>query len=284
MVCPSFLQNILPSSQPDFLIIGAQKSGTTALYDYLSLHPQMIPAARKEVHYFDYGYHHGERWYLNHFPSHLQKWLLRKRTGKTVLTGEASPCYLLFDHSAERAYKMLPDAKLIVLLRNPVDRAFSQYQMNVNRGTVLDPVSKRRVAREPLTFEQAIDAEEERLAKALERLERDEYDRGRWLQMHSYKMRGHYAQQIRRWLEFYPREQMLILESTRLGKDTAATYSEVLRFLDLPHWAPATFPRSHEGKYKEKISPEMRTRLIEYFKPHNEELYDLLGIRFDWDR
>ena len=207
-------------SKPDFLIIGAQKCGTTSLYDYLVQHPQVLAARYKELHFFDYNFQKGEAWYRRRLPSKAQMRAAQKTVGTRVITGEASPCYMVFPQTPERVFRFVPNVKLIVLLRNPVDRAFSQYQMNRAKATVLIPETKQKEVREPLSFDDAIAAEDERMKAALELLERDPLSRGQWFQMHSYKTRGLYAQQLRRWLQWFPSEQMLILDSSEFYKNT----------------------------------------------------------------
>lgn len=271
-------------TRPDFLIIGAQKSGTTSLYNYLVQHPQVLSARRKELHFFDYDYRRGKLWYRRHLPDKSQLRYEKNRVGAPIITGEASPCYMVFPQPPERISRFVPQVKLIVLLRNPVDRAFSQYQMNIAKKTAHINEEKRHVLREPLSFEDAIAAEDERMKAALELLERDPWSRGRWFQMHSYKTRGLYAQQIRRWLQYFPHEQMLILESSEFYKNTDEVYARVLDFLGLQPFHLQQYEAKLVGGYREKMSPEMRAQLLEYFKPHNEDLYKLLGQRFDWDK
>ena len=271
-------------SKPNFFIIGAQKCGTTSLYDYLVQHPQVLSARYKELHFFDYYYQKGEAWYRRRLPSKAQMREARKNGDTRVITGEATPCYMVFPQTPERVYRFVPEVKLIVLLRNPVDRAFSQYQMNRAKETVLDTETGQMVVREPLSFGDAIAAEDERMKTAFELLKRDPWSRGQWFQMHSYKTRGLYAQQLRRWLQFFPREQMLILDSSKFYKNTDEVYARVLDFLSLQPFHLQQYEAKLVGGYREKMSPETRAQLVEYFKPHNDYLYELLGQRFRWDK
>jgi hypothetical protein len=272
-----------PHLKPSFIIIGAQKAGTTSLYSYLSEHPCILPARLKEVHYFDYHYQRGMRWYQRRFPTTWQARRAGRPLGARPITGEASPCYMLFPHTPSRIRKTLPDAKLIVLLRNPVDRAFSHFQMIKRNPTIKIPETGEVVPREPLSFEEAIEAEPERMRREEEKMAQNEYYRGLWMQQHSYLTRGLYARQLRHWQQFFPPEQFLIVDSQQLSRNTGTAYAEVLRFLKLPSWAPTEFRREHTGNYQEKMQPETRARLVEYFRPHNEELFEMLGRRFDWN-
>ena len=135
---------------PSFLVIGAQRSGSTALYRHLAAHPAILPPLRKEVHYFDFQYAKGRAWYLAHFPG-----IQERITGNyRAITFEASPYYMLHPLAPERIMAFNPDMKLIAILRDPVDRALSHYHHEARRGV------------ETLTFEEAIAAEPERLAGA----------------------------------------------------------------------------------------------------------------------
>jgi hypothetical protein len=244
---------------PDFLILGAQKAGTTALYAYLRWHPRITGPSWKEVSYFDRHYARGVRWYRGHFP-------LRPR-GRTV--GEASPGYLFHPLAPWRVRETVPDAKLIVLVRDPVDRALSHYHHEVALG------------REPLSFEDALDAEEERTRGEAERMAREPgYFSHAWWD-HTYVARGRYAEQLERWLELFPREQLLVLASEELAAETAGTYRRVLEFLGAPSHGLAEYPRVYRQEYAE-MAPETRRRLAREFAEPNRRLYELLGRDFGW--
>lgn len=269
-------------TRPDFLIIGAQKCGTTALYDYLSQHPQILPAKRKEIHYFDYRANRGDLWYRRCFPTKRLIEREHKRLSLPVITGEASPSYLIYPNAAPRAAAFVPSAKLLVLLRNPVDRAWSHYQMNRSKGEVYDRDQKCEVPREPLSFEEALAQEDGRLEKALAHMEKGD-EHSAWWRMHSYRKRGLYASQIKRWMEFFPREQFLFVDSAELHRETDVAFNRVLDFLQLQPLKLPVYERKLVGGYKETMAPQTRQGLIEFFRPHNEELYALLDRRFDWD-
>jgi Sulfotransferase domain len=231
---------------PDFVIIGAQKGGTSFLYHLLTLHPLVEPAARKELHFFDNPelFDHGAEWYRRCFPR------LGSKDGQRSMTGEATPYYLFDPPVAKRMAHIVPKARLIALLRNPIDRAYSHYQMQVKRGT------------EPRTFEEAIEQ-----------------------QHSSYMSRGIYVDQLLRWFEFFGKEQMLILKSEDFFERPIETLKVVLAFLDLPEWQPEASElqqRRHSGTYKQKMDPSTRQRLEAYFEPHNQRLYECLDVDFGW--
>jgi hypothetical protein len=244
---------------PGFLILGAQKAGTTALYAYLRWHPQITGPSWKEVSYFDRHYGRGRRWYRGHFP-------VRSR-GRLV--GEASPGYLFHPLAPERVAATVPGAKLIALLRDPVDRALSHYHHEVALG------------REPLSFEDALDAETERTRGEAERLAREPgYWSPAWWD-HTYLARGRYAEQLERWLAVFPREQLLVLASEELAAEPGAVYARVLEFLGAPRHELESYPRVYEQAYAE-MRADTRRRLVDYFAEPNQRLYELLGRDFGW--
>jgi hypothetical protein len=256
---------------PDYVIVGAQKAGTTSLWAYLNEHPQIEPALAKEMSFFDVHFHRGASWYRMHFPLKPDASVLAVRERRT-LTGESSAYYMFHPLAPSRLAEMVPGAKIIFLLRNPVDRAFSHYQLKCRRR------------QETLTFEEAIAAEEERLAGEEQKLVSV---RGYYSESHdrySYLARGRYLEQLVRWQQVFPGEQMLIVESGEFFQRTDQVYERVLRFLDLPSWRPAQFGNRFPGRYQDKMAVATRQRLIEYFAPYNEQLYRHLNARFDWDR
>lgn len=244
---------------PDFLILGAQKAGTTALYSYLRRHPEIGGPVWKEVSYFDRHYPRGTAWYRGQFPL--------RNDGR--IAGEASPGYLFHPLAPERVRETVPDAKLIVLLRDPVDRALSHYHHEVGLG------------REPLSFEEAIDAEPGRTRGEEERLVREPgYFSHAWWD-YTYLARGRYAEQLERWLALFPGEQLLVLGSEDLAAEPARTYSRVLDFLGRSPHELDSYPRVYDQAYAE-MSPETRRRLSAEFAEPNTRLYDLLGRDFGW--
>jgi hypothetical protein len=243
---------------PDFLILGAQKAGTTALYAYLRWHPHVTGPSFKEVSFFDRHYAKGERWYRAHLP-------VRRRSR----VGEASPSYLFHPLAPERVAGMLPGARLIALLRNPVDRAFSHYQHEVALG------------REPLSFEDAIDREHERMQGELERMLQDpSYFSLAWWN-YTYVARGRYAEQLERWFAAFPREQLLVLFTEELSADTAATYRRVLDFLGVGARDLESYPRIFDRDYAD-MDPGTRARLEKEFEDPNRRLASLLGRDLPW--
>lgn len=253
---------------PDFLIIGTQKGGTSSLYRYLSEHPQIAASAGKELHYFDRRFSCGPYWYRAHFPTAFYRRRVVKRTGKALLTGEATPYYLFHPYAPERVKALVPGVKLIALLRDPVERAFSSYQHQVRAGE------------EQLSFAEAIDREHERLAGGGQFEERGS-GKARVQRKFSYLARGVYADQLQAWLAVFPREQMLIVRSEDFFEAPEPVFRQVTDFLTLRPWQPRAFPRFNSAEYGQ-MDAEVRDRLAQYFAVHNQRLYALIGRDFGW--
>ncbi len=255
---------------PDFIIIGGQRCGTTTLYNYLIRHPHVISTSLKEIHYFDLNYTRGTIWYRTHFPLTLEKRYHSKRKNSPILTGESTPYYLFHPHVPQRVAALLPQVKLIVLLRNPIDRAYSHYHHAVRWQLETAP-----------TFEAAIDQEAGRLATEWERLAADEHYYSYNHHHHAYLTRGIYAGQLQNWFDYFPRKQFFITSSEHFYRETATVFQTLLDFLDLPTWQPDVYTNYNQAQ-NAPLSAALRTRLETYFAPHNQRLYELLGCDFEW--
>jgi hypothetical protein len=240
---------------PQFLVIGAQKSGTTSLYRYLGRHPEVVRARRKELHYFDREYARGVRWYEAQLAAPWRV-LARRLVGRRTLCGEATPAYLTDPAVPARVRALLPDVRLVALLRDPSRRAISHYHHRVrNEG-----VSGGIVA--------ALEAE-------LARAEREGDEN---LPPFGYLARGYYARQLERWLSHYPREQFLVLPAEPFYADPGPTLRRVADFVGLAPLEPAAYAGAfnvrHAGRY-ESPPDELVARLDRHFAPHNERLAKL---------
>lgn len=245
---------------PDFIIIGAQKAGTTSLYRYLTLHPRVVEAHVKEVHYFDLNLARGPRWYLSNFP-------YRSTLGHGPdrrLTGEASPYYLFHPRCAARIRDALPEAALIVLLRDPAARALSHYNHNL------------RNKRETRSFAQALEEEDALLDGELRRMQADPAYESYALQHYSYKARGRYAEQLERYFDAFGRERVLVLRSEDLFADPQHVFELTLAHLGLEPMKLAEFEQRNRGRYRRDEDATL-AGLREYFAPHNERLAQMLG-------
>ncbi|MFX1394603.1 MAG: sulfotransferase [Promethearchaeota archaeon] len=265
---------------PNFIIIGAQRSGTATLFQTLNRHPNFFRPIGRESNYFllFYIYGRNKAWYKVFFPSVFYKYFIKYIRKRDFITGESTPYYLFHPLAPERIYKMLPNCKMIALLRNPVDRAYSQYIMNKRKG------------REKLSFEEVIETEKIRLEGVVDKILSDENYYSRKHQHYSYLLRGIYIDQIKNWHKYYPKEQLLIIKSEDLYNSPAVVLKRVLEFLNQPT-KPINKIINKDNKKKihlhkevyPKMKPETRKRLTEYFRPYNEALYKYLTVNFNWE-
>lgn len=244
---------------PEFLVIGAQRAGTTSLYEYLTRHRDIAPAARKETHFFSLFYLRGLRWYREQFP------------GGGGITGEATPYYLFHPAAPARVRTDCPDVRLIVLLRDPVERAFSQYKHSVKQGW------------ESLSFEEALREEPNRLRHEDDRRLSDPSYRSFAHQHLSYGARGRYSQQLERWLERFPRQQLLVLSSESFFRDPQDVLTRTFRFLGVPDQAIGPFEPRNVSTSAAAMPEETRARLRDHFSLQNARLFAMLGDDFGWN-
>ena len=242
---------------PDFIIAGASKSGTSSIYYYLSRHPQILLSHKKELDFYWKYYKRGIDWYLAHFPSITDR--------PDLLTGEATPNYLRFPQVAQRIKDTFPQTKIIILLRNPIDRAISWHYHKVNSG-----LSK-------LDLATAIATEVERLATVTE---------AEIINTGFYNpdniMSSLYIYKIKPWIETLGREQFLILKSEDFYLNPQQNMERVFKFLDLPSNPLENYPKVNVGSYQE-VEPEIRKTLADYFAPYNKQLEQYLNMEFGWN-
>jgi Sulfotransferase domain len=254
---------------PTYLIIGGQRCGTTSLYEYLCAHPAGCRARGHEVHYFTLNFTKGPAWYRGHFPTAVEFRRAARRAG-VAITGEASPYYLFHPMVPERVRELLPDVRLLILLRDPVDRAYSHYQRELQVGV------------ETLSFEDALEAEPARLEGEDDRLRLEVGYRSFAHRNFSYVARGLYADQLRRWLGVFPREQILVARSEDLSRTPESVLPGIYEFLGLPPHPVKPLPRfSSSGEYSPMREPTRRW-LVELFREPNRELCELLGWESGW--
>jgi len=261
------------------------RAGTTSLYAYLIVHPNVLSAIKKETAFFNYAYHVNLDWYRLYFPTIMEEARIKnKRDNQILITGEATPSYLIDPRVPQRIFEKLPKMKLIILLRNPVDRAISHYHHNVLFGI------------ETLSFEEAINQESFRINESFEEIKKDRtiYDDStasyffRLLKFQpknyfkfSYLNSGMYYEHIKNWTNVFPEEQLLILKSEDFFNNPKSCFKQVQEFLDLPYFDIGRYSRHFEIKYS-PISDNLRNSLVKYFEPHNEKLYKFLNKDFQW--
>jgi hypothetical protein len=262
--------------RPSYLIIGTQPAGTVSLFNALCRHPDGAGpttdredvAWAKELHFFDQRFSRGVNWYRSCFPLLARRALARRRGGDLV-AGEATP-YLFHPDVPSRVAATLPDVRLIVLLRDPTDRAYSHY------------ASMRRRGLELLPFEEALAAEEERTAREAERIVPDPRYGAPQYGQYAYVARGLYADQLERWFAHFPREHFLILRAEDFVAQPADVYAEVLDFLGLRTWTPRNFGAVSDWTPPAPLDPALRAQLDERFAEPNAQLAHLLGRDLGW--
>ncbi|RDV28138.1 sulfotransferase [Alteromonas aestuariivivens] len=236
----------------NFVIAGTQKGGTSALDAYLREHPQICMAAKKELHFFD-----RDAWFCHGRPNYARyhSWFSPK-PGHMIL-GESTPIYMYWAPAAKRIQRYNPDMKLLIVLRNPIDRAYSHWNMECARK------------RESLPFWEAITREKERCAEAQPRQHR----------IYSYVDRGFYAQQIQHLWRYFPKQQVLVIKNEDLRESPNQTLSLVSDFLGITPQVTAQVKNVHSRPYQSNITDREREYLAHLYAPDIHLLEKSLG----WD-
>ena len=253
---------------PKFLIIGAMKSGTSSLFHYLAQHPQLIPARKKEVHYFDgggsaVGGKHGKslNWYRSHFP-------LRIMMPSNAMTYEATPMYICHPLAAKHIYEVNSDIRLILMLRNPTERAISHYFHTKNNSPHLASLyATMAIEVERLSSGQGLTAKSPEIQDDT-----------------SYVSRGLYQKQIEKYLEYFDRSKIFIVNSEEFFDNPGRIFPELFEFLDIQtDSAIEDLTAGNVAQRQKHVWPRTRKILDEFFRPYNEDLFVSLGKRYDWN-
>ena len=257
------LSGITASSRvlPDFIISGTVRSGTTSLYYNICEHPSVLPASYDEIGFFDSNYHLGINWYRSMFPTEKEMKQVKKETNFAI-TGEDTPFYFWKKEAAERIFQDIPNSKIIIIFRNPVDRAYSNYNLGIRKKT------------ESLSFEDAID-EEMNFLKT--HSFRDAVDRRR-----SYLSKGLYENQIKIWLDNFPREQIHILCTEDMKKNPRESLLKIFQFLGIPNYTLKNPQKQKLAEYK-KMDDKTREKLLTFYEPYNQKFFETIQEKFDWD-
>lgn len=247
--------------QPNFIIIGVQKGGTTTLYETLKKHPNLKLSKTKEVHYYDIYYSNGLNWYKSFFPL---KWSKKK-------TGEASPYYIFHPLVPHRLKKDNPQIKLIILLRNPILRAISHYNM------------ERRLGHEPISnFNSALTSEKERISEDLKLLTNSQIEYSFAHQHYSYLGRSRYDNQIKQWFKHFDRSQMLFIQSENLFSNHKHELSRINSFLGIKDYIPEKLEAFNIGS-KTKINTQTIKTYSNTFHSIKRNTESLINQKLDWD-
>ncbi len=258
---------------PSFLICGGQRCGTTSLYRALAEHPAILKAVlHKGVHYFDTSYHQGMAWYRGHFPLQSSARRLQAKLQVPVQTFESSPYYMYHPHAAARIARDLPDVKLIVLVRDPVERAYSQHAHELARG--FEHIED---------FTQALDLEDTRLSGEAERLRTDPTYYSFSHQHHGYLARGRYIEYLQPLGELFGKERIHVVDSHDFFTNPAPVFAELLSFLGIPGIGSHPFEQ-HNARPRDDMPRQVRLALDRYFEPYDRQLVDWLGWIPSWRR
>jgi Sulfotransferase domain len=255
---------------PDVLIAGGQRCGTTSMYRALIQHPSVLRAVgRKGVHYFDTDYNRGPQWYRAHFPMRQTVARVQRRTGQAPVVLESSPYYGFHPLAAQRINTDLPGVKLIVLIRDPVERAYSAHAHEFARGFETEP------------FERALTLEAERLAGQDDRLVAEPFSVSLDHQHHAYVARGQYVELLTRLEGVFGRDRLHVVDSHRFFAEPEQVWTETLSYLGLRDAGNPVFER-HNARPRSPMSDELRDRLEAHFRPYDERLVDWLGWAPSW--
>lgn len=270
-VMPSLFSRLTPFMRcmPDFFIGGAQKGGTTSLYYSIIQHPQIIPSKNKEIFYYGTtpNYEKGIMYYRHFFASTIYKKYREFKTGKHALCLDASTNTLDSAEAPKRILKDNPNAKVVFILRNPSERAYSHYKMAVKRGWDF------------ADFEKALELEEQRIADGKTHpLSHPKHNYA--YQRLGYKSRSIYVKHLKNWFADFPNKNLMVISSEAFFKTPDELFQSVCSFLEIDD-APVKFEKLNEGN-SEKMKPETRQQLDAFFKPYNEALFQLLNKQFDW--
>jgi Sulfotransferase domain len=255
---------------PDFLVVGGQRCGTTSLFKTLVEHPAVVPPLmHKGIHYFDMQYERGLHWYRGQFPTRATRALVSRRGGQGAITGESSPYYGFHPLGPTRIAQDLPSVRVILLVRDPVERAFSAYKHETARGFESEP------------FEVALDLEADRTEGERERMLADPSYLSFSLQHHAYTERGRYVEQWERLAAALGPDRVLVVDSHRLFSGARDAMDEVLGFLELSPVPGLTFGQ-HNARPSSPMPDAPRIRLEEHFAPYDLRLAEVLGGKPTW--
>jgi Sulfotransferase domain len=254
-------------AMPHFLVIGAQKSGTSSMFSYLKQHPQIIRPIFKEPYFFDRHYDRGLGWYGSNFPSHGAINRLNDRFGRPHLTFEATATYIFDEHVPARVARDIKARKFILLLRNPTERVISAYW------------HARRMGIETRSLADAVEADLRRYREDVSG------EAGNGLSPKNsrpnYLRRGIYHEAVARWQSVFSADDLLVLQSEAMFENPSAVMTQVFQFLDLPQPDQIDFEPQNVGGYNDRDAA-VRDMLHDFYRPYNEKLNDISRTRLNW--
>ena len=254
---------------PNFFVIGPGRTGTTSLYHYLDQHPCITKSAYDELGYFDDNFHLGFNWYRSLFPTKFTQQKIESKY-KKFLTYDVTPGYIRRPWAARRISSYFPNTKLISVLRNPVDKTYSHYNLGVNDGNV-----KR-------SFEEVIKYDLKQLENFSDSYSKTSDDYFKNVVENSFVAWGFYLEQLDIWFKLFPKKQILIIKSEDLANKTTEVIQDIFNFLELPEYKIKDVSKHRVSDYS-KMNSSTRKTLVEFFKPYNKKLYEFLDRDFGWD-
>jgi hypothetical protein len=257
-------------AEPTFLMVGAQRCGTTSLFRALLSHPNVLrPIMHKGVNYFDVSSNKSWNWYLGHFA--LKANARRKAAPGHASAGifEASGYYMFHPQAPARIAQALPNVKIVAMVRDPVERAYSAYKHESARGF------------ETETFERALELEDSRVDPELARMLADPSYQSNVYRHQAYRRRGHYAEQLDEFTALLGPGSVHVVESERFFTEPEAEYTRLLEFLDLPALMPRSFDQ-YNARPSSPLDAGLHSELRAHFKPHDDALEKFLGRPATW--
>ncbi|WP_426571194.1 sulfotransferase [Aquihabitans sp. McL0605] len=260
---------------PELVVVGAKRGGTTSLWKYLDSHPGILPTFPraeqiKGTYFFDEEWAHGERWYRSHFPTDRTRARAAMELGYEPIAFEASPYYLFHPHAPARAHQTVPDALIVALLRDPVERAFSHYK-------------ERRNHTEPLAFADAIAAEADRTAGEEERMLADPSVISMAHRHQTYVAQSRYAPMLERWIGAFGPDQVLVAPAEEFYADPQELCDQITDRVHLPRHDLGR-PEPFNSEPSADMDDEVRTALRASLKDDIEAVEQLLGRPMPWPR
>ena len=260
---------------PELIVVGAKRGGTTSLWKYLDSHPGILPTFPraeqiKGTYFFDEEWSRGERWYRSHFPTDHTRAKVGRQLGYDPIAFEASPYYLFHPHAPARAHQVVPNALIVAVLRDPVERAFSHYK-------------ERRNHTEPLSFAEALAAEEERTAGEEARMLADPSVVSLAHRHQTYVAQSRYAPMLTRWFDAYGRDRVLVAAAEEFYADPQSFCDEITDRVGLPRHDLGS-PEPFNSEPSADMDPEVRAQLRATLRDDIEAVEELLGRPMPWER
>ena len=255
---------------PDFILFGGTRSGVMTLTKYIQEHPDV--SIIRNIHFFEYTFTNNVGWYKRYFPTSFYKNFFRVKHKRKLVVGESTGTYLFHPDVPKRIRENIPNVKLIVMLRNPINSLYSKYNHYRNEGL------------ESSSLEDAIKMEMKRIKIGNERKElrinNPDFDNH---VNFNYLRHGHYAEKLKNWLKIFPKEHILILTNDEFNADIDKTMKQTFDFLSLPNYTIKNKIKHSVGRYP-KMQESVRKLLVDYFRSYNQEFYKLIGKELDWDK